>query len=204
MRGVAAVLLLSAVVAGAPAHAALVTETYDFTLGGFVDGGGPPALPPPITSISGSFTVTFDPAVAVSGLELTTNSFSDSLFGPPFYFAAFPASGSDPLLLAIGDVQSSPGVVYYGFTNFGLGLALTTPGTPTLWPCNLYGSTCGSVVLGYAAGYTLDGYPNDIWVATTGSVTAAPEPETWTLMALGLCALGRATRRGRAGAIAIG
>ena len=51
MRGLAAALLFSAVVAGASARAAVVTETYDFTLGGFVDNGGDSA--PPITAISG-------------------------------------------------------------------------------------------------------------------------------------------------------
>src|SRR5665811_641506 len=123
MRGLAAGVLFSAFVGAAPANAAVVTETYDFTLGSFVDGYG--GLAPPIASLSGSFTVSFDPTVAVSGLELTTNAFSDSLFGPPFYYSVFPASGSTPLLMAIGDVQSSPGTVTSGFTNFGLGLILT-------------------------------------------------------------------------------
>lgn len=82
MRGLAMGAFIAALAASGTANAALVTETYDFTLGGFEDSGA--AVAPPITTISGSFSLTFDPDVSVSGVALTTNSFSVGLFGPPF------------------------------------------------------------------------------------------------------------------------
>ena len=191
MRGFGLAALAVALCTGGAANSATVTETYDFTFGTFVDSGG--SLQPPITTISGSFTLTFDPDVSVTGVGLTTNSFSADLFGPPFYYAVFPASGVDPLRLAIGDVQSSPGNAYYGADNFGMGLVLPTPETPELWPCNAYGSTCGPVA-GYVAGYTSSAHPDDLWVATSGSVTAVPEPEAWRLMLVGFAGLGIAGR----------
>jgi hypothetical protein len=51
---------LGATAISAPAAASMVTETYAFTLSNFVDVVG--NAPSPLTSISGSFTITFDPS----------------------------------------------------------------------------------------------------------------------------------------------
>jgi len=59
-------------------RAGTVTETYNFTLNDFVDIIG--SSPSPITSISGSFTLTFDPSV--SYVDNTTN-ITGSITGIP-------------------------------------------------------------------------------------------------------------------------
>jgi hypothetical protein len=159
----ASVLTLMAV---ANARAADITETYNFTLGGFIDGGG--SVPPPISTISGSFTLTFDPtAASTGGGAVTTNAFSAPVFGPPFYSAV----AVNPTVLEIGTLASSPGNVVYGSSDFALNLILANPNTPTFLLCGQYGSNCGNAT-GYASGYTLDGHPNDVWVPTTGAVSS--------------------------------
>ena len=190
MRKFGLAALIAAMAAAGAANATMVTETYDVTFGDFQDLG----LSPPIATISGSFTLTFDPAVSVSGLEITTNAFSASLFGPSFYYAVFPAAGADPLRLAIGDVQDSPGNAYYGQDNFGFGLVLPTPDTPALWLCNTYGSDCGAAS-GYVAGYTSSADSSALWVANSGSVAAVPEPAVWTMMLAGFAGIGLVGRR---------
>lgn len=57
------------------ANAATITETVDFTASGFSNPGAPPA-PAPADPWTGSFTVTFDPAMASMG---TLDAFSSSL-----------------------------------------------------------------------------------------------------------------------------
>jgi hypothetical protein len=91
------------------ARAATVTETYNFNLGGFVDVVG--SAPSPISSISGSFTVTFDPTVAVdnqtAGVSLTSSlAPTISLGSPVGLTVVVPASASTPLVFFVGGIAN--------------------------------------------------------------------------------------------------
>jgi len=89
--GLAALTLAAVVVAG-QAQAAPISETFAFSLGGFADEVG--SVPPPITTITGHFTVTFDPAVSVTGdtSDLSNLSVSGITIGSAYAFK-YSASG---------------------------------------------------------------------------------------------------------------
>jgi hypothetical protein len=79
------------------ASAAIVTETYSFSLGGFVDEFGDPPVPSPVATISGSFTVTFDPTLNhvddTTGLVVHSFSGVGAPLDSPLGFTYLAASG---------------------------------------------------------------------------------------------------------------
>lgn len=207
-------LIAAAVAAGATfgvltaAQAATVTHTYDFTLSGFVDPYA--AETPPIGSVTASFTLTFDPTVSYTDqtVGLTVNELNvplDSDVG----FSTYPgASPSDPYFISIGGIEHGAGVVYGGTNDFVLQLEFANEsslGSPTLPLCSAPGYSCGPAPSdSYASGYTEAGYPSSLFVATSASVAAVPEPATWAMMLFGFGALGGAMRFRRKLATAAG
>ena len=184
------------------AKAATVSETYNFTLGGFEDTNLPPgtSVTPPISSLSGSFTINFDPTALAtnitSGIALTSLSPSIAL-GSTFGYSVILTS---PTVLYVGgvannadflDVSGAPN--FKGVSNdIVLGIVFPTGNlnAPSLVQCTVSGVDCGTLTgtSAYVSGYILQG--GDGFLATTASISAVPEPSTWAMMLLGFCGLG--------------
>ena len=194
---VAAAVVVSGL-AAAPVHAGTITETYNFTLGGFIDINGVPALPPPVAQVTGSFTVTFDPTLNYNSdtADLTVNSFSGPTVASPFGFTYDAASHS----FFFGGTANGSNFVVVGTNDFVLTYNLTDPADPKFIPCNTAGFSCGAQT-GNAAydtsGYTTTGN-NSLWfIAAAQSNTSVPEPASMAILGFG--ALGLAFARRRAG-----
>ena len=188
--------LLALATPSSEARAAAVTQTYDFSFTNFVDVGG--MLPPPITSISGSFTVTFDPSVYADNVTtgVVVNSLSDASVASPIGYTNFPAGGGFPVYLAIGGTANDSDYIKFGTDDFVLSLIYYGPGKARLGLCS-DGYSCGTGAPGdIASGYTLAGYADDAWLPTTASFSV-PEPATWATMLAGFGGLGLAMRAGR-------
>ncbi len=183
------------------ARAGTVTETYDFTLGGFADAKGN-AVTPPIMSLSGSFTITFDPTVAPVANQTTgiaLNSLPPVIaLGSTFGLSVIQTS---PLVLYVGGVANNAyyldvtGPNFTGATNdIVLGLIFPTGNlnAPTPISCATPGVNCGGIFTDnssyYGAGYVLQG--GDAFLASTFNVSAVPEPSTWAMMLLGFAGVG--------------
>lgn len=186
--------LFAAVLTG-NAQAAPVTETYNFSLGNFVDIINNASAP--IPTVTGSFTVTFDPFVSVfnqtTGFTFSTTPglASDS----PIGFTVFAASSpTGEVQIAVGGIGGDVNFVY-SFTNdpivfFDIPDA-SNPGNATLVVCSQPGFSCGNFTGNqtvYASGYAL-GDTSSIFFATTFT-TAVPEPSTWAMMILGFAGVG--------------
>jgi hypothetical protein len=198
---IALIALLSLFSTLSVARAGTVSETYDFALGGFADAKGN-GVTPPITSLSGSFTITFDPTVAPVANQttgITLNSLTPVVaLGSTFGYTVIQPS---PLVLYVGGVANNAdylditGANFTGATNdIVLGLVFLTGNlnAPTPINCAVPGVDCGGIFTNnssyYAAGYILQG--GDAFLAGTFSVSAVPEPSTWAMMMLGFCGLG--------------
>jgi len=175
-------------------HATAVTETYDFTLGNFVNGAG--TDPSPLSSITGEVTLTFDPTVYVLNGALTV----DSLIGPfaaPVTFTALQYPMHNELWIG-----NDPNYSYYinqGSNEFTVGLFTDDPSNPQLITC-ANASGCGNApITAFAAGYALSAYPSDYWIATAGSVVPVPAPSAWAMLVFGLGAVGAMLRTSRGG-----
>jgi hypothetical protein len=188
------------------ASAAVVTETYSFSLGGFVDGVSPP-VPSPVATISGSFTVTFDPTLNhvddTTGLVVHSFSGVGAPLDSPLGFTYAAASGE----FALGGLEPGPGHITAGINGFTILLNLSNLLKPQFIPCNGPGSECGTLTgdPGFiVAAFTRSGAGLDEsgWFASTAEskVAAVPEPPTWAMMfgGLALVALARARRRTKA------
>jgi hypothetical protein len=192
------VVLLIAGFTGA-ASASPVTETYNFQLSGFISVFGP-TIGAPTTSVSGSFTVTFDPTASpppdnqITGItqnSLTSAVQPSSTLGLTFVPAS-QATGNVALLY-IGGIANDASFIVAGTNDFILGLAFLNPtdfSHPVLAEC-LPGASCGSAPLDgsvFQSGYTTAG-TTTTWLATEGSVSAVPEPSTWAMMILGFAGI---------------
>jgi hypothetical protein len=189
------------------ASAAVVTETYSFSLGGFVDEFGDPPVPSPVATISGSFTLTFDPTLNhvddTTGLVVHSFSGTGAPLDSPLGFTYAAATGE----FAFGGVEDGVGTIDSGTNNFALFLNLANLSNPQFVPCSDAGASCGAADGDPAfilAGFTRSGadFDKSLWIAAAAEseVAAVPEPPTWAMMfgGLALVALARARRRTKA------
>ena len=165
---------------GASAHADPVTRIYKFTATDFssiID----PGVVSPYTTVTGQFTLTFDPLVSQS--EGTDGITLDSLSIPLGSAVAFRydyISVFDVGVIQIGGSQN--GVAGTGGIDddFALSFQWTGNGPPHFGGFNY---SNGSV------------FPNEVFVAGSGSVQAVPEPASWALMLAGFGMIGGTLRR---------
>lgn len=192
MRSFSAALLAGLLAAGT-AHAAVVTQTYHFTLGNFFDIADAPVAPP-IGNISGAFTVTFDTDLYLQdGLSVVVDSLNGVSVDSPIGYTFWPAGGGFPAYLSIGGIESASEFINGGTNDFVLSLKFTDPGLPQLAICD-DGFACGSASgATIASGYTRAGFSDSYWLAGSGSV-GVPEPAAWALMLLGFGVSGAALR----------
>jgi hypothetical protein len=195
--------VLAAVAMAGSAQAGTVTETYDFTLGGFVDIINSSAAP--ITSVSGSFTLTFDPSLTIDTQTTNITGSISGIPGAPVVDSAFAFSTSQgpPYDIEIGGAAGGAGLVYEFTNDFVLSLQFPTGnlGAPVLGLCAAPGFICGNytgsaTVL--ASGYS-EADTSSVWFATAGSstfVSATPLPATWTMLIAGFVGLGFFAYRG--------
>jgi hypothetical protein len=180
------------------AQAALVTETYDFAFGGFEDYFGHATAP--MNTLTGSFTVIFDPTVTTQDRTagLTIHSLSDTTVSSPIgFFAGQIGTSFD---IAIGGIHADVTGATLGTDDFFMTLQFANNaslGDPHPYLCN-GGGSCGDLLpFAYGTAYTLVAYPNSVFYATTGSVSAVPEPSTWAMLVLGFAGIGAMTYRRR-------
>ncbi|WP_293382562.1 PEPxxWA-CTERM sorting domain-containing protein [Phenylobacterium sp.] len=188
------------------AKAATVTETYDFTLSNFVDIIN--NAPAPIPTVTGSFTVTFDPLVSVSNQTtgFTFNTSPGLASDSPIGFSVFAASSpTGDTTIAVGGTELGANELT-GFTNdpivfFDIPNA-SDPAKASLVVCSQPGFSCGNFSGNetvYASGYALAD-SSSVFFATVESVSPAagvPEPAAWAMMLVGFGGLGAAIRARR-------
>lgn len=190
------------------AKASEVTETYDFTLTNFVDIEGN-STSPPIPTITGSFTVTFDPYVSVANQTtgFTLNTSPELTSDSPIGFTEFASSTpTGETQIAVGGIEEGANEVLAGTNDpivfFDIPDA-SNPSVASLVICSQPGFSCGNFTGNetvYASGYALAG-TGSVFFATNETVTSAvPEPSTWAMMILGFCGLGFIAYRRKDGA----
>jgi PEP-CTERM motif-containing protein len=181
MKIISALIVCLLCIRATTVQAALVTETYAFTFGDFTDilAGSPP----PLTSLTGSVTLTFDPTITTHNntSDIVVNSLSDMFVDSPVGFFAGQVGSS--FLISIGGRASGVGAFIVGSNDFFMTLQFADAaslGNPQLFK--------NAVGLGTAYSLTTD--PASAFFAQSGSVSAVPEPSTWTLMLLGFAGIG--------------
>jgi len=194
-KGLIAPLCAGALIAAVstPAAASVVTETYAFSLTNFVD-VGTLAVPSPLATITGSFTITFDPDVYVDNATagLVVNYLNGPSVDSQIGFTNVPAGGGRPDFLAIGGIANDADFIAFGTNDFALTLKFFNPALAQLALCS-DGYGCGTAPsTAIASGYTLVGFPDSAWIPVTGAI---PEPGAWILMLLGFSVIGASLRR---------
>jgi hypothetical protein len=181
-----------------------VTETYDFSLSNFVDIFG--NSPAPFPTVTGSFTVTFDPLVSVSNQTtgFTFNTTPGLPSDSPIGFTVFGASSpTGDATIAVGGIEAGANevvqdtndpIVFFNIPN------ASDPADASLVICSQPGFSCGDFtgnVTVFASGYALAG-TDSVFFATDEAVTSGvPEPATWAMMLVGFGGLGAAMRTRR-------
>jgi hypothetical protein len=162
----AAATILSALAVGA--HAALISETYDFSASGFID-------PSPVDPWTGEFTLTFDPTITAGPSPVT--SFTSNLpatYTKPVDWATFGNGGLIISTTPLGNTGCSfPGL------DFCLFIDASNPAAPVLFGASINSSG--------------DASTTNIRVAPA----AAPEPQTLLLFGSALGLFGITRRRFR-------
>jgi hypothetical protein len=185
----------------ASSRAATITENLSFNLTGFVDIGGTNTAPP-IPTITGAITVTYDPTLSYDNdtTDIVVHSLTGITVGSPLGFTYQDG------FLEFGGTQNDSDFVVENTNDLVVAFDVTNPSAPVFIPCSTPGYTCGVATgssLVDAAGYTLVGY-NTGWfygVQSTVSPTlppapaSAPEPATTALLGAGLAGLAVISRR---------
>ena len=178
------------------AHATPITENIDFSLSGFVDVIN--SAPSPISLITGSFTVTYDPTLTYDSdtTDIVVHSLTGVTVDSPLGFTY----GSN--LMEFGGTQTGSNYVASFTNDLVVSFNLTDPANPTFVPCSTPGYTCGNYTGSSAidaSGYS-EADTSSIWFysAKQSVVSTVPEPATLSLMGLGL-ALTAFARRARKG-----
>jgi PEP-CTERM motif len=175
------------------AYATPITETYTFTLGGFVDINGSPPQASPVNQITGSFTVTFDPTLNYDNdtTDIVVHSFTGVTVDSALGFT-YDSVGS---YFFFGGIANDSDYVVVGTNDFVLTYNLTDPSNPEFVPCSTPGFSCGANT-GNAAydtsGFTTTG--NDsLWFITAADSnpngSSVPEPATLALFGISMAAL---------------
>ncbi len=187
---------LAAVLAASPASAGVVSTTINFSLGGFLDINSTTPVPPTVSNISGSFTVTFDPTLSYDNdtTDITVHSFSGTTVDSTLGFTYSPSNQ----FLFFGGLQNDADFVVIGTNDFVLSLDMADINDPTLIPCNGPGIECGAATGNGAydaSGYTSTSSYTALWfIAAAQSQVATPEPTGAALLVVGLLGLGLVRR----------
>ena len=180
---------------GVSANAATTTYDVSFSADTFQIGSGPD--PAPVDPVTGSFTVTLDPAVAVTNntADISLNSLNIAL-GSSLSFSYDPVAGTFPAgTLRVGGLSFGAG--------FGSDVIQFNPSTNDFW---LYINDFTTTPAFEQLGYTQTSVSSDnlfFTINQTGSanVSVVPEPGSIVLFALGLgglcCGFSRRHRSGR-------
>jgi hypothetical protein len=151
MKRTFAAALFALLTVTAPAHAALITDTIDFTASDFQSNN--PAVSPPIDPLKGSFTFTYDPTVAspdptTAGFTLHSLTLANLAYPTAFDYTG---SGAD---LLVGSFHNNSGGFFPGHNSFFLELAGLHDNNPTF----------------FAAFYSIDGLTGTYFGTNTGTV----------------------------------
>lgn len=172
------------------ANAATVTETYSFSLTGFVDIQGNTTAPSNL--VTGSFTVTFDPTQNYTNdtTDIHVNSFNGVTVDSPFGFS-YDATSK---LFGFGGTYGGTNLVYDGTNDIVISYNLSNLADPTFVPCSTPGYTCGKYTGSSAveaSGYTTVASGTAYFYGAQSTITAGvPEASTWAMMIAGFCGLG--------------
>jgi hypothetical protein len=202
MRNVALTLVAAAIggrlLAPSAARAGDITENLTFNLTGFVDISGS-NIPPPITTITGSITVTYDPSLTYDNdtTDIVVHSLTGITVGSPL---GFTYQGG---YFEFGGVQNDANSVFTNTNDLVVAFNVSDPADPTFIPCSTPGYTCGIYTgsnLVDAAGYTQAAY-DTAWfygAKSTVSPTLPPStvPEPSSLALFGVAVLAYGVKRG--------